>query len=176
MPEEKVERISFFSKKQTKCPVCEASFYREELLTGRGRLVASDLTLDLHRKYEPTKKYGEVFPLIYSITVCPNCYYGVYHEDFEKLPEDAAGQLAEKAEARATAIHKIFKELDFREPRKLKEGVASYFFAMECYDYFKSETNPVFKQGLSALRAAWLCMELHAKLPGDNFDYLARVF
>ena len=64
-------KISFFAKNKTICPVCGAEFFRENLLSGGGRMNAGNLTPEMHRLYEPTHKYGKVYPLIYSVTVCP---------------------------------------------------------------------------------------------------------
>jgi uncharacterized protein (DUF2225 family) len=47
---------------------------------------------------------------------------------------------------------------------------------MLCYEHFDRHLAPTFKQGLSALRGAWLLAALHAKRQGENYDYLARVF
>jgi len=63
--------ISYYSKDQIECPVCGAKFKREEMYSGGGRVIAGDLTEELRRLYEPSAKYGEVYPLIYSMTVCP---------------------------------------------------------------------------------------------------------
>ncbi len=37
------QKITFFEKKQTACPVCDSKFYREDLLSGGGRLLAGKL-------------------------------------------------------------------------------------------------------------------------------------
>ena len=82
------QKLTFFEKKQTVCPVCDAKFYREELLSGGGRLIAGELTEELRRRYEPSKKFGEVHPLVYPVTVCPTCYFAAYPQDFGKLPDN----------------------------------------------------------------------------------------
>ena len=64
------QKLTFFEKKQTVCPVCDAKFYREDLLSGGGRLIAGDLTPELRRLYEPSKKYGEVHPLMPCVLLC----------------------------------------------------------------------------------------------------------
>ena len=76
------EKTTFFSKNPIVCPVCETSFYKEDLLSGGGRLIAGELTEELHRTYEPSKKYGEVYPLVYAVLVCPSCLYAAYTQDF----------------------------------------------------------------------------------------------
>jgi uncharacterized protein (DUF2225 family) len=47
---------------------------------------------------------------------------------------------------------------------------------MMSYDFFDHRANPTFKSGLSSLRAAWLLTDLHRQEPGENWDYLARMF
>ena len=168
--------LTFFSKKPIVCPVCETTFYREELRTGRGRLIAGGLTHELRREYEPSQKYGQVYPLLYPVTVCPNCYYAAYQQDFLEIPETVRSRIEEDRTRRAENVHQLFSELDFTPPRDLEEGVASYFFAVMCYEFFPKEFSPTFKQGLSSLRAAWLCNDLHKRSPQENYDYLAQVF
>jgi uncharacterized protein (DUF2225 family) len=174
MPE--AQKVTFFQRKQSECPVCETKFYREELLTGGGRLLAGQLTNELRRLYEPSKKFGEVFPLVYPVTVCPVCYYAAYAPDFPRLPEERKKEAEVNADERRESVSMIFPDLDFTSPRTLKEGVASYLFALFCYEFMKKDANPTFKSGLSALRAAWLLTDLHARFPADNYDYLAQLF
>ena len=168
--------LTFFSKKPLMCPVCETSFHREELRTGRGRLIAGPLTQELKRVYEPSQKYGEVFPLIYFCTTCPNCYYSAFPDDFLSVDEGMREKLEADLDRRQNTIRSIFDHLDFSEPRGLFEGCASYYFAMMCYDFFPPDVAPTFKQGLAAIRAAWLCTDLHRKQMSENWDYLARLF
>ena len=171
-----VNSISFFSKETTVCPVCKAEFHREELRTGRGRLIAGDLSDELRRFYQASQKYGEINPLFYSVTVCPECYYGVFHIDFDEIPETSIEAVAVDKELRFKSVKKIFPELNFREQRRLTEGTASYYLAMMCYDHFPHEFSPVIKQGLAAYRGAWLFMDLHGKYPDENYDYLSKLF
>ena len=81
--------VTYFSRTQTRCPICDTAFAREEMRTGRGRLIAGSLTDELRRNYEPSRKFGKVNPLLYPVTVCPSCYYGAYERDFLIIPEDA---------------------------------------------------------------------------------------
>ncbi len=171
-----VNSISYFSKETIKCPVCEAEFHREDIRTGRGRLIAGDLTDELRRYYQPSKKYGEVYPILYPVTVCPECYYAAFQADFNEIPYDSIAAIDNDKKIRFESIEKIFKEINFRESRKLNEGTAAYYLAMMCYDHFSHEFSPVIKQGLSSIRAAWLFMDLHGKYPDENYDYLARLF
>ncbi|GAB4363818.1 MAG: DUF2225 domain-containing protein [Spirochaetales bacterium] len=170
---EQGKKLTFFQKNPIQCPLCETVFYREELLTGGGRMIAGPLTRELRRIYEPSKKFGEIYPLIYAITVCPACFYAVFSQDFLSLPEKSKSVLLEQSENRKENLKPLFRELDFTQPRTLVEGTASYILAVFCYDHFPKEYSPTIKQGLCCLRAAWCCNDLHRKYPNENYDYLA---
>lgn len=176
MIEDGGKKTTFFSKNQFECPLCETKFYREELLTGGGRMIAGNLTRELRRLYEPSKKFGEIHPLIYTIVVCPGCYYAAFPGDFFSPPEKGRTGLESGSERRAKSILPVFDDLDFTGPRGIREGAASYYFAIMCYDYFTKEYAPTIKQGISSLRAAWIFSDLHRKYPGDNYDFLALNF
>ncbi|RPJ07685.1 MAG: DUF2225 domain-containing protein, partial [Spirochaetaceae bacterium] len=91
--EDKIKKITFFQNQKIQCPICGDTFYREELLTGGGRLIAGKLTDELRRLYEPSVKFGEINPLVYPITVCPSCYYAVFADDFLLKEKDIADKL-----------------------------------------------------------------------------------
>ena len=74
--EKKPGKTTFLSKESIQCPVCDGSFKREELFSGRVNV--HDLTDELHRLYKPTSAYGEVIPLIYEVDVCPHCFYAAF--------------------------------------------------------------------------------------------------
>lgn len=171
-----MKKISFYAKNPMNCPVCGASFHREEMLTGSGRLIAAELTGELRRLYEVNRKFGEVNPLVYPVTVCPSCFYSAFQADFPHPPEGQIEALRLEMDKRISTIRPIFPELEFNEPRALREGVAAYYFAVMCYDLFSKSVAPTIKQGIASLRAAWLCNDLHRKKPDENFDYLARLF
>lgn len=168
--------ISFFSRKPVNCPVCDADVYREELRTGRGRLNAGDLSVELRRRYIPSKKYGRVNPLNYPVTVCPSCYFAAFHEDFTSPPDSVIPAVEAATEQRSETVEELFGELDFSEPRDDIHGCASYYLAAACYEHFPADTSPTIKNGLCMLRAAWICNDLEADRPGENWAYLANVF
>ena len=176
MSADKAKRITFFLKDPIECPVCETSFYKEELLSGSGRLIAGNLTEELRRLYEPSKKYGELFPLNYVITVCPECFYAVYSKDFLTPDEEIAAALSTETEKRKTSIKLIFNDLDFMQARGINEGVSSFYLAIMCYDHFTKYTAPTIKQAISSIRAAWLFNDLHRKESNKNYDYLSLLF
>ena len=173
---ESVSKITFWSKKDIECPVCEHKFKREELLTGRGRLIAGELTQELRRLYEPSQKYGDVCPLNYTITVCPSCYFGAFNQDFENVPSDIIEILNKESDTRKKYLDKILPDVDFTQSRGLKEGAASYYLAISSYEHFPASVAPTIKRGIAALRAAWIFTDLQKRFPNENFDYCAKIF
>jgi uncharacterized protein (DUF2225 family) len=167
--------ISYFVKDPVSCPVCGAKVYREQMRSGRGRQIAGPLTDELRRHYEESKNYGVAYPLLYTVMVCPECYYAAYQDDFPKPPPEAIALLKSEIETRKSALDGLLTPLNLAGHRTLREGVASFILATMCYEYFDGEYSPLFKCGVSQLRAAWLCTDLHHKEPEENFDHLAMV-
>jgi uncharacterized protein len=169
------KKITFFSKNTIHCPICEGDFYKEELYRGGGRLLAGKLTDELRRLYEPSRKFGEIYPLIYVLLVCPYCYYSALPSDFMQV-EKSREKIRKGAELRKSALLKVFGELDFSKPRDLAEGIASHVFAIMCYDSVEKRLAPTVKQAFLSLRCAWLCNDMHRKSPNENYDTLAKLF
>jgi uncharacterized protein (DUF2225 family) len=169
-------KISFLSKKEFICPVCETAFHKEDLLSGSGRLIAGALTDELHRLYEPSAKYGEIYPLTYQAVVCPECWFASMDADFSLLPEKSRERARDDRERRVADTELVFSIPDFHEPRGLVEGAASQYLVLRCYDFYEKEHSPTIKQGLAALRTAWLLDEMNRKQPGRHYDWLAVLF
>jgi uncharacterized protein (DUF2225 family) len=174
--EERELKITFYSKDPLRCPVCEASFYREELLSGGGRLIAGTLTDELHRLYEPSAKFGDIHPLVYASTVCPSCWFASSEADFLHLPAKNRDLAAGDKDARIAEVQTLFPSVDFASPRSLPEGAAAHFLALRCYTFYTKEFSPTLKQGVESLRAAWLFEELHKKYPSENWDWIGLLF
>jgi uncharacterized protein (DUF2225 family) len=172
--EDKEKKVTFITKEATACPACGASFHREELFSGR--VNAGELSDELHRAYIPMQAFGTIYPLVYEVTVCPSCWYAAYKYDFAGLPAKYAQIAKDRASQRVEAAQLLFPSLDFVEPRNLSAGAASYYLAMMCYEGLPKEYSPAIKQGLSALRAAWLCGYLDREESGENYGYVARLF
>ncbi len=170
---EKVPTVTFYSKDQTECPICNARFKREELMSGGGRMIAGALTDELRRLYEPSAKYGELFPLVYSLTVCPKCHYAAFPQDFCILDKDSLARIYEHMRERYDSIKKLFSKIDFTSARSLAEGAASHYLALFCYEYVDSKYSPTIKQGVCAIRGAWLFSELGKRYPEENYSYIS---
>ncbi len=170
----KKQTVTFFSKHINTCPACNTEFQKEELQTGRGRINAGDLTLELRRMYIPTQKYGVVNPLIYTMLVCPSCYLAGFPNDFVNIPKEKIQQIQNEAENRHTLIKQIFgKDLDFTEPRDTVEGLASYILAFACTIFLQPEQSPTARRGLFSLRAAWLADDLYKASKLEHFKELS---
>jgi hypothetical protein len=176
MPGESELKITFQSKKVYNCPVCDKSFNKEELLSGGGRLIAGQVTEELHRLYEPSAKYGEIFPLVYQSIVCPECWFASMENDFSLLPPENRQKVRDSIEKRRKETNLIFPVVDFNQNRSLMEGAASQYLTLLCYDYYNKQTSPTIKQGLAALRCAWLIDELHKRYPQQHYDWLGTLF
>ncbi|MCL2763810.1 MAG: DUF2225 domain-containing protein [Treponema sp.] len=176
-PEEDKElKITFQSTKEYRCPVCDSEFRKEELRSGGGRLIAGKLTEELHRLYEPSAKYGEIYPLVYVSIVCPQCWFSSMEADFSQLPRENKDKLMEDTEKRMKNTKLVFPNVDFSENRTLMEGAASQYLTLHCYDYYNKPSSPTIKQGLASIRCAWLIDELHRKYPEQHYDWLALLF
>ena len=169
-------KITFQSKKEYKCPACDTLFHKEELLSGGGRLNAGQLTEELHRLYIPSAKYGPIYPLVYQAIVCPACWFASMESDFPQLPPENKKTAKDLASERKKTTGLIFPSVDFRENRTLMEGAASQYLTLLCYDFFNKPTSPTIKQGLAALRCAWLIDELHVRYPQQHYDWLGTLF
>ncbi len=171
---DKDRKVTFYVKEPIRCPVCDASFHREELFSGR--VNASDLTDELHRTYKPLHSFGDVHPLIYEIDVCPSCFYAAFRQDFMPAGAKFESVLRDSIEARIDQVQKIFSPLDYQSPRGVLAGAASYYLAMICYEQVSKEFSPAIKSAIASIRAAWLCNALHAGSSNENWDYVAGIF
>lgn len=169
-------KLTFYAKESIQCPVCDASFRREELLSGGGRLIAGSLTDELHRKYEPSAKYGEVYPLIYQPTVCPACWFASTESDFSLIPNTGKERAMMDRDNRIADVQRLFPHVDFTSPRDLFSGTAATYLVLRCYDLYPKEFSPTIKQAIQALRCGWLFDELHEKYAGQHYDWLALLF
>ena len=169
-------KVSFIGKKDYTCPACGTVFHKEELLSGGGRLIAGGLTVELHRLYEPSVKYGEVYPMIYYAVVCPECWFASAENDFAQLPPVGKEKAKMDEARRKEDTRLIFPGVDFNEPRSLMEGAASQYLTLRCYDFYLKHASPTIKQGITSLRTAWLLDELDKKYPKQHYDWLATLF
>lgn len=172
-----VPKLTYLSKNKITCPVCHHEFYQENMMSGGGRLIAANITETLHRKYKPGQKFGKVYPLVYSVVVCPDCFYASLPADFLKLEAETADLLKSKTQERIDFANRLIGEVvDFSRYRTLESGAVSYVLASRCYDSFNARQIPIIKQALCSIRAAFLFEDLDAEKPKQYFNYLSEVF
>ncbi len=171
-------KISYWSKTKCYCPVCRRDFEKEEMLTGSGRTNAGDLTDELHRLYIPTAKYGEVYPLIYAIGACPKCHLALFWSDFEAIKEDkkTLTALRDDDQTRRAQVETIFPHYNLKRERTLLDGAAMYYLALLSYEKVDLGYSPTIKRAIISIRLAWLCNHINEKVPGRNYDFIAKNF
>jgi uncharacterized protein len=174
--EEKSVKISFFRKQADVCPVCGEEFFREEILTGRGRLIAGNLTDELRRLYQENKRYGVVVPNIYSILVCPQCYFAAFDSDFSKLNDKLKERLRNTQLDRVNFVNKLFPGLEFKGERNIEHGLCSYMLAMSCYSYLDVKYTPTLRRGQCALRIAWILDDMYEHYKEPVFQQMQKLF
>lgn len=162
--------ISFRSKDHSRCPICNHTFTREQLLTGGGRLIAGDLSKELRRGYNESRKFGKVIPLIYPMVVCPQCLFTSFQNDFNQVDLPSLDKLKKSTVNRRTGIEKIIGPIDFTEERNLVHGAASYLLAVDCYQQRGIDVAPTPKKAVCSMRAAWLFGDMEKEFPSMGFD------
>lgn len=174
---EKQLAVTFYSKQKISCPVCKKNIEKEELMSGGGRLIAGPLTDELRRTYEPSVKYGTIYPLVYAIGACPSCHIGLLWEDFDvKLDKKYIDDLLDDEAARVESVQAIFPHYNLGRKRNLLDGAAAYYLALLTYEKLPASFSPTIKKAQICLRLAWVCTDLNVELPNRNFDYTAQLF
>ena len=175
--EDKKLSISYWSKEQMNCPICKKKFDREIMRSGNGRMIAGPLTPELHRQFEPSAKFGRVYPLIYEIGCCPHCYSAFFWNDFkEKFSNDLADRLYESAMERKEKCNVIFPYFNLKKERTLFDGAAMYYLALMSYDVCPPDFIPTLKKAMICLRLAWLCNDINLQCHGYNYDTVSQMF
>ena len=177
MKKEKNLSITYYTKQSIICPVCKKPFPREELLSGGGRLIAGGLTDELRRTYEPSSKYGIIYPLIYSVAVCSNCDTAMLWNDMTAFNDPkTADILYTSSHERSEIVKNIFPHYDFKRDRTLLEGCAGYYLALLCYEKMPASYSPTIKKAQICLRLAWMCEDMNKLCPEKNYDFIRDTF
>ena len=173
----KKPKISYWSKNRCHCPVCQNNFEREEMLSGSGRMIAGALTEELHRVFEPSAKYGQIYPVIYSIGACPKCHTALFWSDFEEIQDNnSLNALLADSKNRKEIVNNIFPYYELTRERNLLDGAAMYYLALLSYEKVDLSYAPTMKRAIISLRLAWICRDLQKIVPEHNYDYAAEVF
>lgn len=169
-------KISYRQKDKTVCPVCGCEFNREDMLTGGGRLISGNITDELRRTFEKNNKYGVIYPLAYLVNVCPRCLYAAYPKDFGVLNGEELENIKKSTTNRLNSVKKYFGDINFNQDRNLELGAASYFLAVDCYNYRNKNVAPTFKKSVSSIRAAWLFSDMAAIYPDKPYAKISDFF
>lgn len=173
----KKPKISYWSKNRCHCPVCQNNFEREEMLSGSGRMIAGELTDELHRIFEPSAKYGQIYPVIYSIGACPKCHTALFWSDFEEIQDNnSLNELLADSKKRKEIVNNMFPYYELTRERNLLDGAAMYYLALLSYEKVDLSYAPTMKRAIISLRLAWICRDLQKLVPEHNYDYAAEVF
>ena len=170
------EKVTFFRKKPDTCPLCNEEFYTEELLSGGGRLIAGSISDELRRTYEENKKYGIIIPMLYSVMVCPNCYYSAFPDDFARINDKIKERLDDNDEVRYNIVNTLFPGIDFKDERNIEHGLCSYLLAASCYSFFEKKYCPTLRRAQSCLRIAWLSEDMLAHYKNPYFQHMQKIF
>ena len=68
---------NLFYEKKVSCPVCGTSFNSRRVRLSKLKLIKQDPDLRMH--------YQELNPLLYNVTICPECSYANLNQDFERV-------------------------------------------------------------------------------------------
>ena len=173
----KKPKISYWSKNRCHCPVCQNNFEREEMLSGSGRMIAGELTDELHRVFEPSAKYGQIYPVIYSIGACPKCHTALFWSDFEEIQDNnSLNALLADSKNCKEIVNNMFPYYELTRERNLLDGAALYYLALLSYEKVDLSYAPTMKRAIISLRLAWICRDLQKIVPEHNYDYAAEVF
>ena len=173
----KKPKISYWSKNRCHCPVGQNNFEREEMLSGSGRMIAGELTDELHRVFEPSAKYGQIYPVIYSIGACPKCHTALFWSDFEEIQDNnSLNALLADSKNRKEIVNNMFPYYELTRERNLLDGAAMYYLALLSYEKVDLSYAPTMKRAIISLRLAWICRDLQKIVPEHNYDYAAEVF
>ena len=175
--EQKKGSISYWAKEKFRCPFCGKEFDQEVMHKGGGRMIAGNLTDELHRIFEPSKKFGRIYPLIYDIGCCPKCHGALLWKDLSDIHDAPSIQrINSDEESRKQKVENIFPYYNLKHQRTLYDGAAMYYLALLCYEQVDTGYAPTFKRGMICLRLAWLCKDLDKVCPDHNFGEVAEIF
>ena len=174
---EKKPVVTYWAKEMIKCPVCRKQFKQEVMHNGGGRMIAGNLTEELRRNFEPSKKYGVVYPVIYGVGVCPNCQCALLWRDFSDIKDPATfRRIEDSSEKRIEQVERIFPHYQLKNERSLYDAAAYHYLALLTYEDVDAAYAPTFKKGMICLRLAWITSDINKLCPDHNFDYISSVF
>ena len=110
-----------FFNEDVACPICGTTFEYLRVRLGAVRPTGRDS--DFRTRYRGTD------PTLYTITVCPHCWYAAYAEEFGDASESERRLLQEGAARRAHPDRSSLTGV-----RSLDDAAESFDLALECYE------------------------------------------
>lgn len=126
---------NLFYEKQVSCPICGTSFKSRRIRYSKLKLIKQDPDLRRH--------YQELDPLLYNVTICPECSYANLNRDFDKIPS-ARKPLHLNIERRRS---------DSLQLSEVEMAIENYLLVLQCLEKLAS---PPDKLARIYLYLAWL--------------------
>jgi len=133
--------------KEVKCPACDAAFKTARVKASS--LKVKGIDTDFHKTYEDVK------PMLYAVTVCPECNFAARNDDFDKAMLDYQKEVIQIA----LAVKAAKKNVRFAETfeTNTEEAVKKHLLAVTYAKHFKPE-NPNTIAGLY-MHITWMYRE-----------------
>jgi uncharacterized protein (DUF2225 family) len=133
--------------KEVKCPACDAVFKTPRVKSTHLKVKLGEP--DFHKVYEG------ISPLLYAVTVCPECNYAARNDDFDKVTLEYHPEIVQIAKA----IKASGKSVKFPVTADISVDLAvkKHLLAITFYRHWKPE-NPLAIAGLY-MHAVWMYRE-----------------
>jgi uncharacterized protein (DUF2225 family) len=137
--------------KEVKCPACNAVFNTPRVRPSALKVKASEP--DFHKVYE------DLNPLLYAVTVCPECNYGARNDDFDDKTLEYHPEIVKLA----GAIKDSKKNINFQQVKELdvETAVRKHLLAITFAKHYKPE-DPLTIAGLY-MHISWMYREMGDK-------------
>jgi len=133
--------------KEVKCPACDAVFKTPRVKSTHLRVKLGES--DFHKVYE------DINPLLYAVTVCPQCNFAARNEDFDKQKLEYHPEIITMAMAiRASGKNIVFPD---GADISVEDSVKKHLVAVTFYRNYKPE-NPLLIAGL-LMHIVWMYRE-----------------
>ncbi len=133
--------------KEVKCPACDAVFKTPRVKPSVLKVKSSEP--DFHKVYE------DINPLLYAVTVCPECNYGARNDEFDDKTLEYHPEILKMARA----IKESKKNIDFPQTKEtdVETAVKKHLLAIMFAKHYKPE-DPLTIAGLY-MHLAWMYRE-----------------
>lgn len=126
---------NLFYEKQVSCPVCGTFFKSRRIRYSKLKLIKQDPDLRRH--------YQELDPLLYNVTICPECSYANLTQDFDKI----------SSVRRPLQLNVEKKRGDSTQLSEAEIAIGNYLLVLQCLEKLDSSPD---KLARIYLYLAWL--------------------